>query len=126
MIFGTGTDILALSRLEGQPLDPEDPFIKRVYTVQEWNEAAARSNSLYYLATRFAGKEAVFKALHPDANDTRVRLNDIEITGDESGRPHVALSGYMKEYAGANGIKSIHISLSFEEKYALAFAIAEM
>ena len=121
MIHGVGTDILALARF-GAP-EADDPFIRRSFTEAERAQAAERTVPNRYFCTRFAGKEAVFKALgmDPDA----ARLNEIEILSDVFGAPHVRLLGRMAEFAEAAGITAVHVSLSWETEYAVAFAVAE-
>ena len=121
MIIGVGTDILAMSRL--QSIEQNEAFLSRVFTQAERKEAESREGGmLNYFCTRFAGKEAVFKALgiSPDG----VRLNEIEILTREHGQPYVTLHGWTKEAAGKSGVESILISLSWEKDYAVAFAVA--
>lgn len=125
MVIGIGTDILHLDRLR---LNPEDlaenaPFLRKTYTASERQAASERPDPISYLGTRFAGKEAVFKALGTD--DAMVRLDQIEILNADSGQPQVTLSGRMKELAEAKGVTSIQLSLSYETDYAIAFAILQ-
>ena len=121
MIHGIGTDILSRARF-GAP-EADDPFIRRAYTEAERAEAASRSDPGRWYCTRFSGKEAVFKALgmDPDA----ALLNEIEILADAFGAPHVHLLGRMADFAEKAGITAIHVSLSWETDYAVAFAVAE-
>jgi phosphopantetheine--protein transferase-like protein len=121
MIYGVGTDILHFKTIEPSVRNTDDPFVQKVYTKKELELIQSRPNPLYSYATRFSGKEAVFKAFraHPDA----FRLSDIEILEDENGVPTVTLLGKAKELADSLGIKTIHISLSYDTDYAQAFAI---
>ncbi len=121
MIHGVGTDILSRARF-GSPA-ADDPFIRRAYTEAERAEAASRSDPCRWYCTRFSGKEAVFKALRMDPD--RARLNEIEILSDSFGAPHVRLLGSMTAFAAAAGVTAIHLSLSWETDYAVAFAVAE-
>jgi holo-[acyl-carrier protein] synthase len=100
-----------------------DPFIRHTFTEKEIRLALLRSDPLSFFATRFAGKEAVFKALNITGED--VRLSEIEILSQENGRPYVSLYGSAKETAKALGINNMHLSLSYEDHYAIAFAVAE-
>ena len=54
-----------------------------------------------------------------------MRLSEIEILSQENGRPYVSLYGSAKETAKALGINYMHLSLSYEDHYAIAFAVAE-
>ena len=121
MIHGVGTDILERARFGD--LAPDDPFLRRSYTEAERAEAAAREDPVRWYCTRFAGKEAVFKALRMDP--AGARLNEIEILSDGFGAPHVTLHGGMRAFALRAGITSVHLSLSWETDYAVAFAVAE-
>ncbi len=78
MIYGIGTDILNIKTIEPSVRDPESSFVKKMYTGKELELIQSRDLPLYYYGTRFAGKEAVFKAfnLHGDS----FRLDDIEYT----------------------------------------------
>ena len=125
MIIGVGTDILQIERMRRNPDDLKDgaPFLRKTFTPAERQAAAERPDPVLYLSTRFAGKEAVFKALGTD--DNLVRLDQIEILNSADGQPHVTLSGRIKELADARGVTSTHISLSYDTDYAIAFAIME-
>ncbi len=121
MIHGVGTDILSRARF-GNP-DADDPFIRRAFTAAEEALAAASDEPNRFYCVRFAGKEAVFKALRMDPD--RARLDEIEIVSDEHGAPCVRLLGRMALQAAAAGVTRVHISLTWETDYALAFAVAE-
>ncbi len=126
MIIQIGTDIVEIEKLkytvETEP-PASDPFIRRTFTAEEIRLALTRPSPLSFFATRFAGKEAVFKALNITGED--VRLSDIEILSEENGRPYVRLYGSAKETADRLGVTKVHLSLSYEDNYAVAFAVAE-
>lgn len=121
MILGIGCDLMALERMP--PLPPEDPFLRKTFTERERREAAGAPDTRRYFATNFSGKEAVFKALRGDP-DT-FRLDGIEILREPSGAPSVALSGRAAALAAARGVRTVHLSLSWEDEYCMAFAVAE-
>ena len=121
MILGVGTDILDMRRLSPAFLRPGDPFFRRAFTPAEIAQGQARPEPLKYFATRFAGKEAVFKSLRtsPDGAD----LGEIEILDDEeTGAPRCALHGELLRRAGGG---AVHISLSWDGELAVAFAVLE-
>lgn len=120
MKLGVGTDILSLARLRSALETDREVFLKKVYTAAEVKQAEERPDPTYYFATRFAGKEAVFKCL----GDGSIRLNEIEILDDACGKPRVVWSGNAKNVADAKGFTLVEISLSFETAYAVAFAVA--
>lgn len=123
MILGTGVDILDIERIRNVHQDGTDSFFKATYTEAEREHALIRPDPALYFATRFAGKEAVFKCLGimPDG----IRLNEIEILEAETGQPRVTLSGNLKQIAENKGIRDIQVSLSYETDFAIAFAVAQ-
>lgn len=126
MIKGIGTDLLEIKKLEpilSQQEYRKDSFIRRTYTAAEIALAEDRDVPLYFYATRFAGKEAVFKALNTTGED--LRLSEIEILCDDCGKPCVVLHGSAHVLAQKKEISQVLISLSYEDDYALAFAVAE-
>ena len=123
MIFGIGADIIEMRRIRNMYRITDDPFVKKTYTEREQEEGARWSEPALYFATRFAGKEAVFKSLGIDGSN--IRLNEIEILGSETGQLNITLSGYTGKEAEKKGIKEVLISLSYNDEYAIAFAIAQ-
>jgi phosphopantetheine--protein transferase-like protein len=100
-----------------------ESFLEKSFTEKERGQARERSDPALFFATRFAGKEAVFKCLDVDGGD--IRLNEIEILGTDTGRPRVSLLGRVLDIATQRGIRKVRISLSYDGEYALAFALAE-
>lgn len=123
MIFGIGTDFFKMSGIPGTSLCPGDPFREKTFTRREQQQAVSRPVPGDYYRTRFAAKEAVFKALRSDPEHSR--LIEIEILDDEDGAPGVILHGALKQFASERGVDQIHVSLTYDHGYALAFAIAE-
>ncbi|WP_099467134.1 holo-ACP synthase [Konateibacter massiliensis] len=123
MLHGNGTDIIKIDHLKPFLDKLDDPFIQKTYTQKELALITSRPIPLNTLATRFAGKEAVFKCLGVDGN--AVLLNEIEILENEIGQPTVTLHGRAKHLADQMGITTICISLSYDTDYAIAFAVAE-
>jgi len=123
MVYGIGTDFLHLSRLEPLKNSWDDSFFLRTYTDEERKAALARPEPLLYFADRFAGKEAVYKALSlPPELD---RLKEIEILNNDAGRPFVRLYGKIADYAASVGVQRVLVSLSYDGDTAVAFALCE-
>lgn len=124
MLIGIGTDILSRERLK-RGLDRA--FILRTYTPAEQAQGEMRTDPAAYYATRFAAKEAVYKAV--SVSGAAFEPREIETLDDECGRPSVRLSGEtarrVREYAGG-GEYRILVSLSYEDTAAIAFAAAEV
>jgi phosphopantetheine--protein transferase-like protein len=123
MVIGIGTDILKIQRIRDGLGRGAESFLKKSFTSREREQATKRSDPALFYATRFAGKEAVFKCFGVSGDG--IRLNDIEILGAETGAPEVALFGHTREIARQKGISNIRISLSYDGEYAVAFALAE-
>jgi holo-[acyl-carrier-protein] synthase len=121
MIYGIGTDILKIDKIISMVRDITDPFVTKAFTQREIELITSRPIPVNSFATRFAGKEAVFKSLNIYGND--IRLNEIEILENENGQPIVDLLGNAKIIAEKNGITKILISLSYDTDYAIAYAI---
>lgn len=122
MVTGVGTDILSMKRFRNVLEGDSDAFVNKVFTEKERRQASESPDRVAYLATRFSGKEAVFKCFDIHGN---VRLGEIEVLDTETGQPHVTLLGEFTRIAGEKGVRHIHISLSYETDYAVAFAVAE-
>ena len=74
------------------------------------------------LAGRFAAKEAVVKALSPDA-PVGLAYRDVAIRTDGN-RPQVELTGAAAALAARRGVAAVTVTISHERAYALAFAVA--
>jgi holo-[acyl-carrier protein] synthase len=132
MNIKAGTDILKITRLFpcAGAINWDDPFIKRAFTEGERNQGRGREGEKSragYLAARFAGKEAIFKALSGCGLGFVPR--DIEIVDGFSGRPEITLRGTTREKLDRflddhDERISIDVSLSFEDEYAVAVAAA--
>ena len=124
MILGIGTDIIALKRVQEALQRSGKAFMDRVFTPDEQEQARNKPFPEQYLALLFAGKEAVFKTLGAPW-DQGVTLRDIEIREGPKGEPLPQLNGRLAQLARAKGAIGVWVSLSFEDDYAIAFAVLE-
>jgi holo-[acyl-carrier protein] synthase len=115
-----GVDIIEISRIEQALQQFGSRFLQRVFTLSEIELCKERSN---VLAVRFAGKEAVMKALGTGIKG--IAWREIEILAKPSGEPFVNLYGNAKFKAGDLGLSEFAISLSHSREYAVAFVIAD-
>ena len=116
-----GTDIIEISRIKKSIEDTDNKFIERIYTNKEIEYCESRKSQKYqHYAVRFAGKEAVFKAISSMLkNKFEVDWKDIEILNNSSGRPYVnILKSKISDKI------NIDISLSHCKEYAVANVIA--
>ncbi|RJX23099.1 MAG: holo-[acyl-carrier-protein] synthase [Ammonifex sp.] len=123
MLAGIGTDIVDVGRIRRALERWGERFLKRVYTPAEQACCGTKTGVFFYLAGRFAAKEAVLKALGVGRDG--VGFNEVEILNDTSGRPLVVLKGRAAAVAQSQGISRVLLSISHDAGSAVAFAVAE-
>jgi len=94
------------------------PFLNTAWTPAEQQDSAGDPERL---AARWAAKESVMKALGRGLGD--VDPLDVEIMHDCDRVPVVLLHGSAARVADQAGVVTIHISISHEEGWAVAFAV---
>jgi len=123
MILGIGTDITKVNRFES--MINKQSFLQKIYTNQEIAYCQAKKKgAITSFAARYAAKEAVMKALGTGYS-LGVAFTEIEIVANSKGKPEVVLSGTTQRLAEQMGVKNIHISLTHESEYAVAYVIFE-
>ncbi len=124
MIYGIGTDLVSIPRMERLWRRHGVRLAQRILTVQEREEWARRHESARYLALRFAAKEAVAKALGTGFS-AGVSLQAMSILADQRGKPVVHFApGRMSDRLLEAGVTGVELSLTDELEWALAFAVA--
>lgn len=121
-MHGIGTDLVDIARIASLYEAYGDRFAKRILSDDELRLFHHQHQSIPFLAKRFAGKEAVAKALGTGIGE-KVAFTEISITNEANGKPIVNLLGKAHLLLSELNISEIHISLSDEKHYALAFAI---
>lgn len=91
-------------------------LLKKIFTESEINYCMSKANPPQHFAVRFAGKEAVIKAINRSGK--KVSINQIEILNNEVGASIVNLLD--KDLSSYN----VKLSLSHSKKTAIAFAVA--
>lgn len=124
MIFGIGTDIISVARIEAAVQRHGDAFAKRILSTHEHAELSEHAHPARFLAKRFAAKEAFAKATgqglrHP------VSLQRITVSHDELGKPIFVFDESLAAHLTTLGIVRHHLSLSDEKDTAVAFVILE-
>lgn len=124
MIFGIGTDIVAVSRIEDAVTRHGAVFAERILSAKELPEHAAHSHPARFLAKRFAAKEAFAKATghglrHP------VSFHRITVDHDELGKPVFLFDEELALHLSKLGVVRHHLSISDEKETAVAFVILE-
>lgn len=124
MIIGTGVDIVELARVKNAHGRWGERIIERVLTTGETEQIGRRKDIYAFFASRFAAKEAFLKALGTGFTKG-VRWQDMEVKRNEGQRPFFCISGQAKEIMDELGVKTVHLSMSHEKKYAVAQVILE-
>jgi holo-[acyl-carrier protein] synthase len=115
---GIGIDLVEIARLE-RALERRPRLRDRVFSDGELAYADRHRRPARQLAARFAAKEAALKALGIGG----LRLHEVEVLGDDRGRPRLELRGKAAEVAGAQELE-LSVSLSHEREIAVAIVAA--
>jgi len=114
-----GLDLIEIERIRSALERPR--FRERCFTQAERDYCDSRANPAQSYAARFAGKEAVGKALGCGVHFTWV---EIEIAGRP--RPTVSLSGRTKAWAEKLGARQIDLSLTHSKGMAAAVVVLSL
>ena len=126
MIYGIGTDIVQISRVEAALARSGPRFAEKILGPEELEKYHARRarsevRGLRFLATRFSAKEAFSKAI-----GTGIRMpmtwRSMQMLNAPSGKPVIVCSGALEEFMQQNRL-SAQVSISDEADYGVAFVI---
>lgn len=122
MIFGIGTDILQLARMERTWERFGESFSARLLLPEESELFARAKNPVRFLAMRFAAKEAVVKAMGTGfANGMWIR--DVGSVPDGLGQPQVVFSARGRAVCERLGVGAGFLSLTDEAGLVIAVAV---
>ncbi|MBV8969090.1 MAG: holo-ACP synthase [Verrucomicrobia bacterium] len=122
MIFGIGVDVVETRRIAESIERLGERFLERVYQPGEIEYCRSMRAPAPHFAARFAAKEAVSKAFGTGFSN-QVNWRDIEIRRKATGEPFVVLHSGAAELAKRLGIRTIFVSLSHSDEYAVANAV---
>ena len=122
MILGTGCDITEISRIEHALRRFGDHFLDRILAQQE--KDAIHGPLPAFLAGRFAAKEACAKAFGLGFQQG-LTMPQIVVTNNALGSPELFFLGRARRLAEERGIKVTHLSISHEQRFAIAFVVFE-
>ncbi|WP_433694266.1 holo-ACP synthase [Herbaspirillum seropedicae] len=128
MIYGIGTDILQISRLQAALQRNGDRFAGKILGPQEMEKylrrkAKVEARGVRFLATRFAAKEAFSKAIGLGMR-MPMTWRAMQVLNAPSGKPVVVCSGALQEWMQELGLTA-QVSITDEVEYAVAFVIVE-
>ena len=124
MIFGTGIDIIEVDRIKNSIQKYSDRFEKKIFTQKEIDYCHSQADPVKHFAARFTVKEAVLKCFGTGMTGG-ILWKDIEVDKLNSGQPVLNLHGNGKKLFNQLNLKHIHISITHDKTYAVAYAIAE-
>ena len=124
MIFGIGTDILRIDRVEKAYKRFGQHFVDRVLMPEEMTLFENAKNPVRFLAMRFAAKEAIVKAMGTGFAHG-MYLRDSGVMPNRLGRPEIIFSGRGKDKCRELGVAGGHLTLTDEAGLVVAVAILE-
>jgi len=129
MIYGIGTDICDVRRIQASLARHGERFAKKVLSDGEFASWQMRSQrwperGVRYLATRFSAKEAFSKAIGLGMT-MPMTWRSCEIGKLPSGKPVILLHGALKDWFDSRHLTA-HITVTDETDYAASFCVVEV
>jgi holo-[acyl-carrier protein] synthase len=124
MIYGIGTDIVAIGRFQRFVDEGNAPLLQRLFTDRERHVCEARKDKAACYAARFAAKEAFLKALGTGLR-SGISWHDMEVLNNDLGKPQLLLSGNALELFRENRLGKAFLSLSHDGGNAVAMVLLE-
>ena len=121
--LGNGVDIVENKRFSKSIKNIN--FINRVFSKMEIELSSKYKNKTNYYAKRFAAKEAFYKTLGTGLRNN-YKFKDVTVKNDKYGKPSIVINDKLKKmiYKQFKLKKfKLHLSLSDEKKYSIAFVI---
>ena len=120
MLYGVGTDIVRVSRMQENIERYGDKFSRKILTSNELDDYNNTARPAHFLAKRFAAKEAAAKAMGIGFS-RGMSLRDIGVNHDDNGKPVLEYFSRAKELLRELGIGESYISIADEDDHAVAF-----
>ena len=126
MIYGLGTDIVQISRVEAALARSGARFAEKILGPEELEKYHARSaknplRGLRFLATRFSAKEAFSKAIGLGMR-MPMTWRSAQVLNSPSGKPVIVCSGALEQFMQDYRL-SAQVTISDEADYGVAFVI---
>lgn len=122
MIFGVGTDIVELVRVQQTYERFGERFVERLLMPEERDLFEASRQPVRFLAMRFAGKEAAVKAMGTGFRHG-MWIRDVGVLNNEWGRPYLIFSERGQAVCKRLGVGEGHVSLTDDAGLVVAFAV---
>lgn len=123
MILGVGSDLVRITRMEESIHRFGDRLLEKIFTPAEVDHCRKGNRPASCFAKRFAAKEALVKALGTGMRGG-IWFRDVEVFSNDLGAPGLRLSGEAGRRLAHRAV-ALHVSLSDDGDYALAFVVIE-
>lgn len=124
MIFGLGTDVVEIHRVEAALQRWGERFAEKILCPPEMKRFEGHRLKANYLAKRFAAKEAFAKALGTGIRSP-AGWHGMWVVNLPSGKPVLEFSDPLKQFLERKSVTATHLSLSDEKGIAFATVILE-
>jgi holo-[acyl-carrier protein] synthase len=124
VIFGVGTDVVEIGRIEKSLERFGERFAERILCDPELKRFRAHRQPAAYLAKRFAAKEAFAKALGTGIK-APANWHGVWVANLPSGKPQLEFTAALQRLLSDRGISRAHVTLSDERGVAMATVILE-
>jgi len=124
-ILGVGCDIIYLPRINAIFNKYGDRFLNKAYHPEEikiFYKKTNYENRIQYLASRWAVKEAAYKAF---GGNYRIPFPNMLVTNTSLGQPILKFEDKAQEYAKLRRVSKVHLSISHDKDYAIANILLE-
>lgn len=126
MIKGIGIDTVSIIDMADILESLSEGALARLFTASEISASCMVSNPTEYFATRFASKEAVFKAVAHLLEGETFDLRSVETLNRADGSPYINVCDYLRNILNRAGVSNLFISITTEKDFVTAFVIAEL
>ena len=124
MIYGIGTDLVEVRRIESILLKWGERFTYKVYSYNEIDYCKKRAYPAMHYAARFAAKESFLKSIGLGLG-MGIGLREIEVINSPQGTPQLKVHERIIGILEKLGITEIHISMTHTREYAYAMVVLE-
>lgn len=126
MICGLGMDLADIDRIARMLARHPERARLRLFSEGERAYCDRRGDPARHFATRFAAKEAAYKALSGSEEARHIHWQDIEVANSPlDGRPSLRFHGAAAKRAAELGVSVIHVTLTHSDQVAAAVVVLE-
>lgn len=125
MVKGIGIDAVVVRDMAELLERMTKGALSRVFTEGELSTAKEKANPAEYLASRFAVKEAAFKAIAPSLSGKSFDYRRIETRNNEDGSPYIYIDEFLRMILDCAEITTLFVSITTTGGMAAAFVVAE-